>query len=131
MEASEKEQQAVVAYIRREDGKLLSVTRKDTGQHSAPGGKVEPGETLIDALKREVREEVGIDVLAWALVHEGLHTSGRRVFSYHVWGWRGEPVAREPGTAIAWVDPIEIANGFGAEYHSVALKAVGIWSDCD
>jgi 8-oxo-dGTP diphosphatase len=111
MEANEKKQQAVVAYILRDDGKVLSVTRKDTGQHSAPGGKVESGETVIDALKREVREEVGIEVLTWTLVYSGLHTSGRRVFSYIVTRWTGEPIAREPGTRVEWVEPIEIASG--------------------
>jgi 8-oxo-dGTP pyrophosphatase MutT (NUDIX family) len=128
----EKEQLAVVAYIRNSDGKLLSVTRKDTGQHSAPGGKVEvdgmgnPIETIVDAMKREVKEEVGLDVLAWTLVHEGLHTSGRRVFSFHVWGWRGEPIACEPGTRVEWVDPIDIVNGFGGERARESLIVAGI-----
>jgi ADP-ribose pyrophosphatase YjhB (NUDIX family) len=131
METNEKEQQAVVAYIRREDGKLLSVTRKGTGQHSAPGGKVEPGETLVDAMKREVREEIGLEVLGWTLVHSGLHTSGRRVFSYHVWGWRGEPIASEPGTRVEWVNPIEIVNGFGGERARESLIAAGILKETD
>lgn len=131
MESNEKEQQAVVAYILREDGKLLSVTRKDTGQRSAPGGKVEPGETLVDALIREVREETGLEVLAYTLVHSGLHTSGRRVHSYHVWGWRGGSIAREPGTRVEWVDPIEIVNGFGGERARESLIAAGILKKTD
>jgi 8-oxo-dGTP pyrophosphatase MutT (NUDIX family) len=73
----EKDQQAVVAYVMREDGKALSVTRKDTGQHSAPGGKVEPGETRLVAVEREVEEEVGIKIINPDCVHEGLHESGR------------------------------------------------------
>jgi hypothetical protein len=44
---------AVVAYVER-NGLLLSCTQKDTGQHCAPGGKVEDGESLIDALTREL-----------------------------------------------------------------------------
>lgn len=123
----EKEQQAVVAYILR-NGKILSVTRKDTGQHSAPGGKVEPEETIVEAMQRETYEETGVRVNGWRLVHEGIHISGRRVSAYvveHDW-YSGEPVAREPGTSVAWVDPIEIANGFGSEYHSVALREAGI-----
>jgi len=122
----EKEQQAVVAYILREDGKILSVTRKDTGQHSAPGGKVEPGESLYDAMKREVKEETGCEVLTAYPVYEGLHSSGRRVTAFRVHEWFHEPVAREPGTRVEWVDPIEIANWFGSEYHSVALREAGI-----
>jgi 8-oxo-dGTP diphosphatase len=128
MEVVEKEQQAVVAYILREDGKILSVTRKDTGQHSAPGGKVEPGETVVEAMQREVHEETGIRINGWQLVHEGLHTSGRRVFSYlveYVW-CSGEPIAREPGTSVVWADPIEIVNGFGGERARASLIAAGV-----
>lgn len=122
----EKEQHAVVAYIQNEEGKLLSVTRKDTGQHAAPGGKVEPGETIGEALQREVWEEAGIWIRHWEPVYEGLHSSGRRVHAFVVDEWHGEPVAKELGTRVAWVDPIEIANGFGADYHRKALKAAGI-----
>jgi 8-oxo-dGTP diphosphatase len=125
---TEKEQQAVVAYIQNADGKLLSVTRKHSGLHSAPGGKVEPGETKIEALYREVLEETGVSIIGWRLVYEGLHDSGRRVFAYLVeedW-FTGEPVAREPGTKVEWVDPEVIANGFASEYHRKALQAAGI-----
>jgi 8-oxo-dGTP diphosphatase len=122
----EKEQQAVVAYILRDDGKILSVSRKETGQRSAPGGKVEPGETLYDAMKREVKEETGCEVLTAYPVYDGLHLSGRRVTAYRVHEWFHEPTAREPGTRVEWVDPIDIANGLGSEYHSVALLVAGI-----
>ena len=124
--SSEKGEQAVVAYILREDGKVLSVTRKDTGQHSAPGGKVEPDETRLMAVSREVREETGIDIINPDCVHVGIHDSGRKAFSYLVTRWTGEPRAVEPGTRVEWVDPIEIVNGFGSEYHSVALQVAGI-----
>lgn len=124
----EKEQRAVVAYILREDGKILSVTRKDTGEHSAPGGKVEPGETSTAALLREVYEETGLRITGWLLVHEGLHPSGRRVLSFLIkcdW-YSGEPVAREPGTRVVWVGPIEIVNGFGGERARESLIVAGI-----
>lgn len=114
---------AVVAYIIR-DGLLLSVTRKDTGQHAVPGGKVEDGESLAEALCREVYEETGLLVETWELVYVGTHSSGRTVCAYRV-TVSGEPVAREPGTSVAWVTADEIANGFGAEYHREALRALG------
>ena len=52
---------AVVLY----DGALLMVRRaKDPGRGlwSVPGGHVEPGELLTDAVRREVREETGLEV---------------------------------------------------------------------
>lgn len=55
---------AVGAVVRR-DGELLMVERgvpPAAGRWSVPGGHVEPGETLDEAVRREVLEETGVDV---------------------------------------------------------------------
>ena len=44
------------------DGKILLVRAKNTGKYWFPGGAVEIGETIEDALHREVREETGIEI---------------------------------------------------------------------
>jgi 8-oxo-dGTP pyrophosphatase MutT (NUDIX family) len=49
---------AIVAH----KGKLLLLNTKSTGTFSLPGGGVEIGEPMVDALMREVREESGIDI---------------------------------------------------------------------
>jgi len=51
-----------IVYI---NGRLLLVKRKnppDKGTWSIPGGVVKTGEALIDAVKREIKEECNIDV---------------------------------------------------------------------
>ncbi len=55
-----------------EDGSLLLVQRANdpgAGRWAVPGGRVEPGETLAEAMVREVREETGLEVavgdIAW------------------------------------------------------------------
>lgn len=61
---------AVSAAILR-DGKLLIVRRRNApaqGLFTLPGGVVEPGETLHEAVTREVREELGIDCEPLALI---------------------------------------------------------------
>lgn len=55
----------VVAAIIIEDGKLFATQRgygewKDWWEF--PGGKIEPGETPQDALKREIREELATEI---------------------------------------------------------------------
>lgn len=114
---------AVVAYIVRHDGLMLSVTRKDTGELSFPGGKCEPNESFYNALRREMIEEVGLVPLHWHLVFDGKHSSGRRVLAYRILEWFGVPRAREHGTRIAWILPDAMANSFGADYHRLALRA--------
>ena len=51
-----KDLKVVYALIQNEEGNVLLVHNTDGGGWSLPGGKVEYGETLVEALKREVRE---------------------------------------------------------------------------
>ena len=58
--------QVVCAMIVRYDGKVL-VCRRGAGRTLAglwefPGGKIEDGERAEDALRREIREELGVEI---------------------------------------------------------------------
>lgn len=53
---------AVFALVRDEFGRVLLVRRADSGNWEAPGGRVDPGESAINALLREVHEESGVTV---------------------------------------------------------------------
>ena len=69
-EASLAPQLAVGAVVVR-DGSLLMVRRaRDPGKGlwSLPGGRVQKGEYLSDALRREVSEETGLDITVGDLV---------------------------------------------------------------
>ncbi|MDE3074733.1 MAG: NUDIX domain-containing protein, partial [Chloroflexota bacterium] len=55
---------AAVVVIFDEAGRLLLHRRADDGQWAAFGGIVEPGETVEAAARREVREEIGIELAA-------------------------------------------------------------------
>jgi len=113
-----------VAVLIRSDGAVLLAQRPASkvypGYWEFPGGKVEPSEPVGEALRREIREELGIEI-------ERAYPWLTRVFTYphakvrlhfhRVTAWRGEPRALEH-QAIAWqppdavrVDPLLPANG--------------------
>jgi mutator protein MutT len=56
-----------VAVISNQQQKILIDRRKSTGEMGGlwefPGGKIEAGETIEACIKREVREELGIEIL--------------------------------------------------------------------
>ena len=67
----------VAAAVLIESGRVL-LTQRKAGTHLAgawefPGGKVEPGEDPRDALRRELREETGIDATVGDVVEVTFH----------------------------------------------------------
>jgi ADP-ribose pyrophosphatase YjhB (NUDIX family) len=83
------------------------------GRFSLPGGVVEVGETLIEAAKRELLEEVGIeaDVLAFnrhveSILREGDRIRTHFVIASFVGRWiKGEARVSREIDAVAWIDP--------------------------
>src|SRR6266581_5636885 len=113
-----------VAVLIRSDGAVLLAQRPASKVYSGywefPGGKIEPGEPVPEALRREAREELGIEIeraYPWITrVFVYPHAKVRLHF-YRVYAWRGEPRAVEH-QAIAWqrpdaieLDPLLTANG--------------------
>lgn len=100
--------EVAAAVILRPDGSfLLGQRAADTfypGYWEFPGGKVEPGETPHQALVRELREELEIDVVAatpWIVrehVYEHAHV---RLHFFRVTQWAGE-LRDHVHAALAW-----------------------------
>ena len=108
---SDKIIDVAAGLIMRPDGQLLLGQRPEgkpwAGWWELPGGKLEPGETVLQALARELQEEIGITVTEsrrWVTyVHAYPHTTVRLAFCF-VTGWTGEPRSLE-NQRLEWVDP--------------------------
>lgn len=102
------------AAIFNSAGEVLLSRRADHvhqgGLWEFPGGKLEPGEAATDALRRELREELGIHVQAsrpLIRVHHGYHDRHVLLDVWRVDGFAGTAVGRE-GQPLVWVPPGEL-----------------------
>lgn len=111
------------------DGRLLLVRRGRgvaVGRWSLPGGRVEPGETLAAAVRRELREETGLDVVVGALCGIAERISERAHYVIlDFWATVAGPAiatAGDDAVDVAWVDLNDLA----------ALDLVdGLWAFLD
>lgn len=77
---------ATGAFITDTSGKQILIIKKstheqiDAGLWTVPGGKVHPSEPIVDALKREVKEEVGLNVTRLTWVGEDVFVGSDRYF---------------------------------------------------
>jgi mutator protein MutT len=98
----------VVAAVFEERGAFL-VTRRPDNSHlpglwEFPGGKIEPAETHADALRREIREELDVDVEVGELLFHTAHDYGDRQIALYFYRCR---LAGQPrptlGQQMQWV----------------------------
>ena len=97
-------------------GRVL-ITRRAPQTHQGglwefPGGKVEPGETIVDALARELKEELGVTVLISEPFMTLEHDYGDQCVClavHRVTSWRGEPSGME-GQPLAWEQPANLTD---------------------
>jgi len=101
------------------DGRVLLQQRKLGSEHGGlwefPGGKIESGESPVQATVREIGEELGVRLDPAALDPVGFAAditgSGRPVVMllYGCRNWQGEPECRV-AEALAWFDPAHLES---------------------
>lgn len=72
----------VVAFAQTKDGKVVLIRRRDTGKWAMPGGTVEWGETLQSCVRRELREEAGVEVIHVGQLN-GVYSHPDRDWRFH------------------------------------------------
>ena len=103
----------VVAAVIRDRDKIFATQRgygEFKGGWEFPGGKVEAGETIEEALKREFMEELGIAIASadpWCGVEFVYPHAHVRLHFYISHDWKGVPQSRE-GQKFSWQGSIHV-----------------------
>ncbi|QSA95915.1 Nudix family hydrolase [Methylococcus sp. EFPC2] len=105
-----------VGVIESPAGEILIARRAEHSHQGGlwefPGGKLEPGESVIEALRRELREELAIEVELAAPLLQVRHSYPDRRVLLDVWkvqGFTGQARGAED-QPVRWVPPGELGN---------------------
>ncbi|MEH8019911.1 8-oxo-dGTP diphosphatase MutT [Rheinheimera metallidurans] len=91
---------------------LRSAKQHQGGKWEFPGGKVEPSESVQQALLRELHEEIGINVTASCALMQLEYHYPEKTVQLDVWlvsEFTGEPQGRE-GQPLRWVSVAELGD---------------------
>ena len=106
---------AVVAAVIERDGRFLLTLRPDgthlSGHWEFPGGKVHDSETHVEALRRELFEELDIAATVGELAHTITHAYPEKTVALYFYrcDFAGEPKPMM-GQEMRWVPRAELAS---------------------
>jgi 8-oxo-dGTP diphosphatase len=126
----------VGAVVADESGRILVIRRgrpPSAGLWSLPGGRVEPGETLAEAARREVREETGLEIELTGLLGRVDIPHGEVVydvsdFGATVAGTRHALVPGDDAVDARWVTHAELAALESSPGLLRTLEDWGVWA---
>ena len=119
------------------DGKALIVKRAHEprkGEWSLPGGLLELGESLQDAVRREIKEETALDVTVGPIIEtfDRVHRDDHGRIRYHFvivdfvcWPNGGEAMPGSDADGVAWVSVAEI-DDYRVNAHAKAVIEKGL-----
>jgi 8-oxo-dGTP diphosphatase len=121
-----------VAVIRRDNGDIL-IARRNANAHQGglwefPGGKRESGEDILQALTRELHEELGIDIARSACrqlthIHHDYSDKSVHLDVWWIDGFTGIPEGKE-GQPLRWVSIAQLADYSFPEANKPILDAI-------
>lgn len=116
LDSMKKHLHVAVGVIQNSRGQILIAKRAASAHQGGlwefPGGKVDAGETLQQALKRELKEELAIEVCASEPLIQIRHDyPDKSVFLdvHKVTDFSGEPKGNE-GQPVKWIDPSDLKS---------------------
>lgn len=113
MKRTEKVELTVLCLVHSEDAYLLQDREKDDWKgYTLPGGHIEIGESIVDAVVREMKEETGLTILNPRLcgVKQFPIEDGRYiVFLFSADKYEGKLISSEEGT-MHWIKKKELSS---------------------
>lgn len=119
------------------DGRALIIKRAHEprqGEWSLPGGLLELGESLQDAVRREIKEETTLDVMVGPIIEtfDRVHRDDRGRIRYHFvivdfvcWPTGGEARPASDAEEVAWIGFNE-ADDYAVNAHAKAVIEKGL-----
>ncbi|PJN36066.1 NUDIX hydrolase [Streptomyces sp. CB02959] len=117
---------SVAGVIVDDRGRALLIQRRDNGQWEPPGGVLEPGETIPQALQREVLEETGIKIALPATL-TGIYKNMTGLIVSMVFRCEeidGTPTTGEETRALRWATREEVTKLADEAYAIRVLDAL-------
>src|SRR5437870_2953716 len=107
---------ATLGYVLSPDGKHVLMVRRDRraddlhlGKYNGLGGKLEAGEDVVAGMRREIREEAGLECVSLRLRGTvswpgfGKHGEDWFGFVFLIDRWTGEPLAENLEGTLTWI----------------------------
>lgn len=123
--------------LRNKEGKYLLVERSDkkypeaAGTWDLVGGRIDPGSTLLDNLKREVKEEIGLGVIGEVRLlaaQDILRVPGRHVVRLtYIGETEGKPILDEENKSYVWLTLSEMGKRENLDIYLKELVEKGIF----
>jgi 8-oxo-dGTP diphosphatase len=120
----------ILVNPKRDEVLLLQKPRR--GWWVAPGGKMEPGETILESVKREFKEETGITlhhpvvrgVFTILVEEEGRVQDEWMLFTFFCDRYEGDLVQDSPEGRLAWVPVKDVAELPKAEGDQIYFRHI-------
>jgi 8-oxo-dGTP pyrophosphatase MutT (NUDIX family) len=116
---------SVAGVITDDRGRALLIQRRDNHRWEPPGGVLELAESIHDGLRREVREETGLDVEPIILtgVYKNL-TRGIVALVFRCKVTDGHLTTNDEVTAFQWANPSDMESLMAEAYAVRVLDAL-------
>ena len=115
---------ATLGYVTSPDGREVLMIRRDTrpgdihfGYYNGLGGKLEPDEDVVTGMRREIREEAGLECgtveLAGTISWPGFGRNGENWFGFlfRVPRWTGTPLSGNDEGSLHWIPVADVLAG--------------------